>query len=351
MIDFRQMPGAKPAAPPPQPVAPSPKSVLPEFGGLVLPIPEGKAVAAVNNDINSGWAEIPQDPNVILQAGTEPEKVPLRPPGQNIPAQDNTVKIETLSPEEQQATIRKFQEMFKRFDPATIHAAVVQPAPAAAPPPPVAPIPEPQPVQPPPAPPESEKPHSPFCGHCGWPADTPETPMPDEVDQLLYLQSSLGGIPFSKTLEAFKGQLQLTFRELTTSEWDAIHQQIFYDRQSGAIITEMDHHEMIARYRLCLQMQKLVSQKLNHVLPEGLSPETNPFATSHWTTSPGFAERLAGSRPLPLILSYIKTYILPTESLYRTAYATVRDFNRLVNKLEDLRDNPDFIFAARPLGG
>lgn len=176
------------------------------------------------------------------------------------------------------------------------------------------------------------------CPHCEWPMDIPDIPEPEYVEKMSFLQSILGQKNYNKEYPLFGGVIKVIFRTLTTQEIDTVYKQVYRERVLGQLPTEPDFWERINRLRLYLQLQTIKSSEFLHDLPDGLSVETNPHATSHWK----FDNLPPEETVLPYIEAHILEAVLPTESLNRIVTQTCNRFNRLVAKMEALVDNSDF---------
>jgi hypothetical protein len=124
-------------------------------------------------------------------------------------------------------------------------------------------------------------------------------------------------------------------------ELEVVYAQGYRDLGTGRARTEADYYEKLNQYRLCLQMLDIRSadpRGLNVQFPAGLSPETNPKATTFWKTAPPEE----GDTALPQILDYVVEEVLRTESLFRVFTAACNQFNRLNAKLEANTSNDPF---------
>lgn len=197
-----------------------------------------------------------------------------------------------------------------------------------------------------------------LCVQCGWDQEQPTIPEPEHQDKIAFLQAVLGQKVFSKRFAIFGGHLRLTFRTLTIREIDALYQETFRAQKAGLISTAVDYYEYLNRLRLYLQLTSMSSAQtaMQIKLPEGLTPETHPEATSYWEKhlrdAGVFKEPDAANPDTPTLLlqiqDFILTNVLKTEHLQRTVTHTCNKFNQLVVKLEACVDNPNFWNETEP---
>ena len=177
------------------------------------------------------------------------------------------------------------------------------------------------------------------CPHCGWDLATPDDLEVTPGDKVAFLHGVLGEKPFTKDYPLFGGQVTVTFRTLTAQEIDAVFAQVFRERATGEVKTDMDFYERVNRYRLYLQMSSFRSSSFQHDFPAGFTPTTAPGADGHYELPANLPE---GETGLRLVEEHVRKTALKTESITRVVTAESRMFNRLVNKLEAFADNPDF---------
>jgi hypothetical protein len=197
-----------------------------------------------------------------------------------------------------------------------------------------------------------------ICVQCGWDQERPTIPEPEHKDKIAFLHAVLGQKVFSKRYAIFGGNLRLTFRTLTIREIDTLYQETFRVQKLGLISTAADYYEYLNRMRLYLQLTSMSSAKtaLQIKLPEGLTPETHPDASSYWEDhlrSEGLFQEPDPNKPdSPSLLMQIQDYVLgqvlKTEQLQRTVTHTCNKFNQLVVKLEASVDSPDFWNETEP---
>jgi hypothetical protein len=184
------------------------------------------------------------------------------------------------------------------------------------------------------------------CPHCRWPQDVPDVPNPDYADKIAFLHSVLGQKTFTKEYKLFNGALMVQFRTLSVGEIDTIWRQMALDSKNGRFDSDLDFREMISRYRMFLQLQKLYTPRqgepgsIFHDMPDGLSVETNSEATAVWNA--GTIVLSPGATLLPYVEKHMTTRVLVNEGIFKIVLQACGQFNRLAAKLEALADNADF---------
>jgi len=187
--------------------------------------------------------------------------------------------------------------------------------------------------------------HLTHCPHCQWDLSVPDVTEPSYADKLSFLHCLLGEQMFTKKYPLFDGNVEVTFRTLTTREVDVIYKQAYLDRQEGKIPNEVDYWERLNRYRLMLQLQAFRSLNGNGFykdLPDGYSKATNPQATGVWVNTEREAELQPNETGIPAIETWIVDEVLRTEGVFRVVNNLCNQFNRLVIKMEAMADNSDF---------
>lgn len=180
------------------------------------------------------------------------------------------------------------------------------------------------------------------CPHCMWDLRMPDVQEPPYHKKISFLHAILGQKCFTDETELFGGSVVATFRALTTKEIDVVYKQAYRDREMGRAPTEMDFWERINRYRLFLQLQGLRTTTADkgfvHDLPDGLSEETNPMASSFWKVN----EPPPNETVMTQIETFIVTNVLKTEAVFRVVNSACNQFNRMIAKMEAMVDNSDF---------
>jgi hypothetical protein len=99
------------------------------------------------------------------------------------------------------------------------------------------------------------------CPHCNWDLMAVDIPEPDEPDRAAFAEAVAGATVFTKDYAIMGGRVKMWFRELTTPEIDMIFRQVFHEREDKRLTTELDVWERINRLRLCLQLQRLTTDR------------------------------------------------------------------------------------------
>ena len=179
------------------------------------------------------------------------------------------------------------------------------------------------------------------CPHCSFDLGMKAPPEPAYGEKMAFLHALLGEKCFEKTYALLGGNLTVTFRTLLTAELEVMYKQAHRDRSTQRILVESDYWERLNRYRLFLQLRSMTGAdgQMVHLLPKGLSKETNPDAETFWETD-------LTAEPNETILRGVEDHIvgkiLKNESVFRIVNNACNEFNRLVAKLEAMVDNSDF---------
>lgn len=189
--------------------------------------------------------------------------------------------------------------------------------------------------------------HCPNC-HCQLSAAMAD---PSEEDQDLYLQAWLAERPFQKTYTILGGQVQVTYRALTTREIDLMHRQIFRENRRQEM-SEFDLTERILRLRLCTQLLRVRSPSFDHELHPAVAPEVYPGASSYWFEGPLHLpekeddESAKGDTPLLAIERHVMNNVLRSENIHKALLQLCTEFNRLSGRLDILVRAPGFFLPA-----
>ena len=174
------------------------------------------------------------------------------------------------------------------------------------------------------------------CPRCAWNLDLDDPTEPTLDDKSDFLQSILGLKPFCKIYSLLGGNVHVTVRSLQPNELDACFRQLFMDTKADRILTAIDEAERLARYRTCLQVQKIHGGKMDFNFPKSIDD---------WNLSAEERET-----PLPAIWDSYSKQVNKSEILHRLIMSVVGDFNQLMLKLELNSKNPDFWKAIDTLG-
>ncbi len=169
------------------------------------------------------------------------------------------------------------------------------------------------------------------CQHCGWDLNRPDELPLDSTDKYAYLAAILGGpnTRYRKEIDLFGGTVRCTLRWLTSEESDMVSRQITADDQAGQLRSANEVMARIVDYRTALTLERIScdgSPPVVHVMPEAASVPVDK----------------GDETPLPLMLRYLRSQMLPTETLRRAVGYEYHRFHKLVEKLEANASNPDF---------
>lgn len=245
------------------------------------------------------------------------------------PPVSKVVDITTL-PQEKQAEIRNWLAGYKN-DVAALNTPVEeQPAPQPAP----APKLDPQQVADDAAPQTGDT-HT-NCVRCHWPVAKPFNVEATEDDKRRFIIAILGGERFHKQYELLGGAVKLKLRSLTVPEVTMLNVQLGYMVQTGQIVgnLEYSHHGMLFRAAL----GTVEMQAGPHVLYS-----SKPIAE--------FVPENKPQDPTNLV-AYLEEFTksLKTETTVRLVSKAYREFQQLVELLEEMTDRPDFWSGIDLLG-
>lgn len=183
------------------------------------------------------------------------------------------------------------------------------------------------------------------CDHCGHDLSQPSVADPTDEDKFVFVQSVLGGVPFSKTVRAFGDRLLVTARTLSVAEVDLCHKQVYLEKELGEVVTPFDVTETVMRYRLCLQLQQIRGAGMEFDLPDSIEGWKKALAdagseTVLKSTSP--EGRTITHTPLRAIKAWLDENVFRTETMIRLVSVIIADLNRLTVKLEANYLNTDF---------
>jgi hypothetical protein len=166
------------------------------------------------------------------------------------------------------------------------------------------------------------------CSHCGFPVGAIDDVEVTDVDKINFTQTLLGLIPFSKEYTGLGHRMFIHIRSLTVEEADMCFRQVFTDRQKGRTVNAAEDAENLVRYKLVLQLVSIMGPGLNKIMPT---------TWKDWGVTP-----TEGDTALIPIWDKFQKEIDTNETIHRLLVGNLIKFNRLVQKLEDNIDNPDF---------
>lgn len=185
------------------------------------------------------------------------------------------------------------------------------------------------PVQDIPEPTPPRAPH--ICQRCRWPEDVPFDLVVSDEDKRQFVIAILGGTRFSKQYNLLGGSLQLRLRSLTLQEVAMLNQQLGYMVRGGVINDNLEYLNYNMLFRTAMGTVQLAAGK-----------DVKYTATSVETWTPP-DDGTPTEDPTPL-QKYLKMFTdsLPSESLMKIVSKTYREFQRLVELLEEMTNDTDF---------
>lgn len=242
------------------------------------------------------------------------------------PPVSKVVDITTL-PVEKQNEIRDWLAGYKN-DVETLNAAPPQPVP---PPPQQSPA-QPAASQPVAATPTTDEAATTIvpqthCVRCHWPTTSPFKVEATEEDKRRFIIAILGGERFHKEYELLGGVVKVKLRSLTVDEVTMLNVQLGYMVQTGQIVGSLEYatHGMLFRTALGTTELKAGPHTLYNSKP-----------ISEYET-----EKIADPTKLVAYLADF-TKSLKTENTVRLVSKAYREFQQLVELLEEMTDRPDF---------
>ena len=167
------------------------------------------------------------------------------------------------------------------------------------------------------------------CPHCYRDTTVPHQVVVTDEDKRNYLQTLLGGTPFTKTTPLFGGLVLLKFRALSTKEARLVDEQVLDDARAGKLVTQLQFLNAQFTYRSALGLESVNFNKARAVRPE--------LSTLHKTL-----DGVPQATVLPALVDFFETTMVPQESVRRAVSRAWQDFDRLVDKLEANADSADF---------
>ncbi len=163
------------------------------------------------------------------------------------------------------------------------------------------------------------------CPNCNWDMSIAGDPDPSHGERMNYLQSILGGKPFTKSYLLFDDQMEVVFRELSQHELDTAYRCA--TTSTGAddpktVVGSLQLMELAMRYRLSLQLRTLRTTENRY--------EEFPHSLAEWSNDPN----VAPEETLKKVREHVYDKVIKTESLSRVLTHALMGFNHLVQKLE-----------------
>lgn len=171
------------------------------------------------------------------------------------------------------------------------------------------------------------------CPRCLWKLDMPFEAEPTEADKQLFIAGVIGNTRFTKTYNLMGGNLQVTYRSLTSNEVDLVFHQIGIEARNGMILTEPEYMMKLQDYRLVLSVER-IADGAGHTIAECPPVFDIPYDEPE-------AGRPEETRLRPM-REWFMEEVCPSESLRRLVAQNHRVFQRVVEALEAMTSEPDF---------
>lgn len=175
-------------------------------------------------------------------------------------------------------------------------------------------------------------PHLASCPRCNWDLNVAFTAEPTEADKEGFIAALLGGTRFRRSFELLGGKLVVTYRSLTSREGRLILTQLAQDVRAGELLSDTEYYMKLMDYRLCCGFESIVDEvgRVIATMPEIFEipyepPEESPQQTVLVQTLKFFTEET-----------------IPQEPTQRIVGVHHRQFQRLVEALEAMTDEPSF---------
>lgn len=189
------------------------------------------------------------------------------------------------------------------------------------------------PAQPAPATGVAE-PHAATCQRCHWPLQLPFNVEISMQDKQAFLAAVLGLARFEKRYDLMGGNLSVIFRSLSSQETALLQQQLGAMIRSGEIIGDGEYIANMHEFRLVMSIKQImVGQNVMYTVPDLLSWEKdNP---------PQENDKLLPTA-IPRMRDYLYAKGATQEPVRRVLGQTHSTFQRLVEALEFMTNDPDF---------
>lgn len=173
------------------------------------------------------------------------------------------------------------------------------------------------------------------CPKCGWDASLPYEVEVTDAAKNGWAVSLIGRKRFNWEVSLLGGRIQVVFRTLTAREGNMILQQLGNDQDAGELRNAQMLLERMQEYRYAMG---------THVVYYDGVPAGPPLPDNIDDVKVD-----GGITAVRAITDRMNNKIVTDESLRRAVAAKYQQFQRLVEKLEVLADDPDF-FGGTPQG-
>jgi len=172
------------------------------------------------------------------------------------------------------------------------------------------------------------------CPRCAWNVNLPFDVKPTETDKQKFMAAVLGLARFEKKYDLLGGKLAVFFRSLTSEESAILQQRLGAMVRSGESIGDGEYWAHLMEFRLVMSVSRIeIGGNITYQVPP----------LQEWARTHPAAD---GSPVLPTDIPRLRDYFYkegPTqEPVRRILGQTHRNFQRLVELLEVMTNDPDF---------
>lgn len=179
-----------------------------------------------------------------------------------------------------------------------------------------------------------ESPHPGTCQRCHWPLQLPFNIEITTQDKQAFLAAILGLSRFEKRYDLLGGNLSVIFRSLSSQETGILQQQLGAMVRSGEVIGDGEYWANMHEFRLVMSIKQImVGQNVIYTVPDLLTWDKDHPAKEGDKVQP---------TAIPRMRDYLYSEGAKQESVRRMLGQTHSNFQRLVEALEFMTNEPDF---------
>lgn len=172
------------------------------------------------------------------------------------------------------------------------------------------------------------------CQRCAWPLDVPYEIVPTVEDKKGFLAAILGMSRFEKKYDLLNGNLSVFFRSLSADESAVVQEQLGAMVRNGTSFGDGEYWANLQEFRTVLSVSKIVvGGNVVYSIP--------PF--NEWLTeNPPPSKGEMTPTQLPRLCAYFYAKGATQEPIRRIIGQTHKSFQRLVEAMEFMTNDPDF---------
>lgn len=176
--------------------------------------------------------------------------------------------------------------------------------------------------------------HPTTCQRCSWPLQMPFNVEITTHDKQGFLAAILGLGRFEKRYELMGGNLNVILRSLSSQETAILQQQLGAMVRSGEIIGDGEYWANMQEFRLVMSIKQImIGNNVAYAVPDLVTWEKDHPPTSDAKVQP---------TSLPRMREYLYSEGAKHEPVRRMLGQTHSTFQRLVEALEFMTNDPDF---------